>query len=179
RDDLDELVRIIRRHQCHKDHSDNRYCKSDIDHQGHFPFKITRLVACRSVQKYKHDDDDDHQQYENRYDRRTCMIQFYHNNYLLSCVNCWSVNVLYIVWASISSAWVPLPVRCPFSMKNILSELMIVLRRWAMTRTVRPSISSSSASWTNRSERESRLAVASSSINISGSFKNARAMPIL
>ena len=64
----------------------------------------------------------------------------------------------------------------PSSITAIRSAWRIVLRRWAMTKLVRPRISRDSPCWINPSDSESRLLVASSRIRIRGSARTALAM---
>src|SRR5947207_9415817 len=61
-------------------------------------------------------------------------------------------------------------------MTRIKSASLIVERRWAMTKLVRPSINRFIACWINASVRVSTLDVASSSIIIGGFLMIARAM---
>mmetsp|Transcript_36303 Transcript_36303/g.61197 ORF Transcript_36303/g.61197 Transcript_36303/m.61197 type:complete len:112 (+) Transcript_36303:443-778(+) len=64
----------------------------------------------------------------------------------------------------------------PWSMTIIRSACLTVLRRWAMTRTVRPTMACSSAACTSASLSVSRAEVASSSSSRRGSCRTARAM---
>jgi hypothetical protein len=67
---------------------------------------------------------------------------------------------------------------CPFSRTKMTSTFLIVERRCAIIREVFHSISSSSDFWISISVLLSRAEVASSSIKISGFFKNILAMLI-
>jgi len=64
----------------------------------------------------------------------------------------------------------------PFSITAIMSALRMVLRRWATTIVVRPSISRSRASCTTRSDSASSADVASSNSSTLGFLMMARAM---
>ena len=64
----------------------------------------------------------------------------------------------------------------PFSRTRMRSAPAIVLRRWAITKLVRPDISVCRLDWIRRSDSVSRLLVASSRIRMRGSASRARAM---
>mmetsp|Transcript_210 Transcript_210/g.597 ORF Transcript_210/g.597 Transcript_210/m.597 type:complete len:97 (-) Transcript_210:1133-1423(-) len=75
-----------------------------------------------------------------------------------------------------SSVCVPASTTFPWLMTTILSALVMVESRWAMTMVVRPTTSLLSASRTNSSLSESRAEVASSSTRTGASLSRARAM---
>ncbi len=63
-------------------------------------------------------------------------------------------------------------------MTQMRSALCMVLRRWAIIRTVRPVVALSNASWTTRSDSASNALVASSRIKMLGFLIRARAIAI-
>lgn len=73
----------------------------------------------------------------------------------------------------------PTSTTLPLLMTQIRSAPWMVLSRWAMMSTVRPSVARSSASCTTRSDSASSALVASSRISTLGFFTRARAMAIL
>ena len=75
----------------------------------------------------------------------------------------------YLPLARISSSWRPCSIIRPFSMTRIRSACAIVLRRWAMTKLVRPQHQGLQIPWISRSDSVSRLLVASSRMRIFGS----------
>jgi len=75
-------------------------------------------------------------------------------------------------------ACLPRSTMCPLSNTNTWSALRMVLRRWAMTKLVRPDRSCSRAFWMKRSVRVSTLEVASSRMRMRGSARAARAIAI-
>lgn len=66
----------------------------------------------------------------------------------------------------------------PLLMTQMRSAARMVLRRWAMIRTVRPVVALSKASWTTRSDSASNALVASSRIKMLGFLIRARAIAI-
>ena len=77
-----------------------------------------------------------------------------------------------------SLSWLPRSMMRPWSSTMMTSAFMTVERRWAMTKTVRPSISLSMPFCTMASVRVSIEEVASSRIITGGSATAARAMEI-
>lgn len=66
----------------------------------------------------------------------------------------------------------------PLLMTQMRSAPCMVLRRWAIIRTVRPVVALSNASWTTRSDSASNALVASSRIKMLGFLIRARAIAI-
>mmetsp|Transcript_73984 Transcript_73984/g.173690 ORF Transcript_73984/g.173690 Transcript_73984/m.173690 type:complete len:97 (-) Transcript_73984:1525-1815(-) len=77
-----------------------------------------------------------------------------------------------------SSSWVPCSTILPLYTTAMMSALRMVLRRWATTTQVRPTIRRSRASCTSFSLSASNELVASSRSKILGSLSKARAMAI-
>jgi glutathione S-transferase len=98
---------------------------------------------------------------------------------LATAANCSDASRAYSGLCTSSSAWVPTAILCPWSMTTMRSALSTVASRWAMMMVVRPRMSISNASCTSRSDSASSELVASSSSNIGGSLRMARASAIL
>src|SRR6267378_1973918 len=75
-----------------------------------------------------------------------------------------------------SSSKVPFSITCPLSNTRMRVALRMVESRWAITKVVRPFITSSRAALTLASVTASSALVASSRIRIGGSFSSARAI---
>lgn len=81
----------------------------------------------------------------------------------------------------ISSEWLPFSIILPSTlllMTTMVSAFLIVDRRWAMTRTVRPFMTLSRAAWTSFSDWLSSADVASSRTRIVGFLRMALAIAI-